>query len=152
MAAAKTPPSANKIARILVDADELGDEGAARKHGVSVRSVQRYRAKHAPLSRDLSPDLSGVAGTVAALKETIIVDWLEGAREARRELLGRVMTLARETDSLRDAAGALKIVHDAVLAEEMLRDGGQPIDRARMGGSPRPSTPMASFAARHGVQ
>lgn len=136
--------TADKVARILVDADELGDEGAARKHNVSVRTIERYRAKHA--------NVSGVSESVAAIKEVIAADWLEGAREARRELLGRVMTLARETDSLRDAAGALKIVHDAVLAEEMLRDGGQPIDRTRMGGAPRPSTPMASFAARHGLQ
>lgn len=134
----------NHAARMIVDASELGDEAAARKHNVSTRTLANYREKFAG-----DPNFSELCD---ALKRTLVADWLEGAREARRELLGRVMTLARETDSLRDAAGALKIVHDAVLAEEMLRDGGQPIDRARMGGSPRPSTPMASFAARHGVQ
>ena len=132
-----------RAARIVVDASEIGDEAAARKHNVSTRTIVNYREK-------FSGD-ENFSRLCAELKETIVADWLSSAKAARARLLSRVEALAATTDSLRDAAGALKIVHDAILAEEMLQDGGQPIDRTRMGGAPRAGTPMAGLAPRHGI-
>lgn len=135
-------PAPDRIARILVDASELGDDAAAAKHNVSAKTVSRYREKYA--------DDPAVSDLVHALKESVVADWLTSAKGARARLLSKVEALAMMSDDLRQVAGALKIVHDAVLAEELLSNGGQPDDRAGMGGAPNPRGPLPGWLAGKG--
>lgn len=132
----------DRVARILVDASELGDEAAAAKHNVSAKTIGRYREKYAddPIVSDL----------VRALKESVVADWLTSAKAARARLLSKVEVLALGSDDLRTVAGALKIVHDAVLAEELLNDGRQSDDRAGVGGAPNSRSPLSGWLASKG--
>ncbi len=132
----------DRVARILVDAGELGDEAAAAKHNVSAKTIGRYREKYA--------DDPIVSGLVQRLKESVVADWLTSAKAARSRLLSKVEALALGSDDLRQVAGALKIVHDAVLAEELLSDGRQPDDGAGVGGSPHPRSPLPGWLASKG--
>ena len=140
--AAKRGPKVDRerVARILVDASELGDALAAKRHNVSVRTVESYRAKYAS-----DPNVAELCGT---LKKAVVEDWLAAAKGTRRKLLKRVDALADSTDDLRTVAGALKIVHDAVLADELLNRGEQPLDGAGVGGAPRPDSPLSRTASR----
>jgi len=132
----------DRVARLLVDASELGDEAAAAKHNVSAKTIGRYREKYA--------DDPVVSDLVRALKESVVADWLTSAKGARARLLSKVEALAMASDDLRQVAGALKIVHDAVLAEELLSNGGQPDDRAGVGGAPNSRGPLSGWLASKG--
>jgi hypothetical protein len=106
-----------KVARILVDAADLGDRAAARRHDVSVRSVQNYREKYR--------DDPIVAELCAQLQKTLREDWLGSARETRRKLLALVWDRAVESKSVWQVAGAFKILDDSIRTEEAARKGGQ---------------------------
>jgi hypothetical protein len=103
------------IAQILADAEIMGDEDTAKKHGISERSVRRYRQ-----SVESKPAL---AASVLEKRRELSKGWLEAAKQARMVALTRGMELVQTTENLRDVAGFLKIVHDAVLADEMLGEG-----------------------------
>lgn len=90
----------------------MGDDAAAAKHGISTRAIRRYR-----LTSESCPELAEV---VHVKRVELSKGWLEEAKKARMEALSIGLTLARESDNLRDVTGFLKIVHDAVLADEML--------------------------------
>jgi hypothetical protein len=104
-----------KAARILVDAADLGDRAAARRHDVSIRTVQNYREKYRgdPI----------VAELCAELQKTLREDWLGSARETRRKLLALVWDRAVESKSLWQVAGAYKVLDDSIRTEEAARKG-----------------------------
>lgn len=108
------------ISRILADAETLGDEHAARKHKISERQIRRYRKA--------AQSCPALATGVLEKRRELSKDWLEEAKKARLEALARGLQLAKTSDNLRDVTGFLKIVHDAVLADEML-GGGDELDR-----------------------
>lgn len=107
------------IAQVLVDATALGDEAAARKHGISTRTIGNYRAR-------LRGDPEGeIAGLFAIKRKAISERWLKATADARDKLLAKVLTLVEqaEAEQLRDVVGALKIVHDANVSERVIADG-----------------------------
>jgi transposase-like protein len=111
--------------RILADAETLGDDAAAAKHGVSTRQLRRYRK-----DAETCPE---VAAAVHEKRIQLSAGWLEDAKKARMEALGLGLNLARKSENLRDVTGFLKIVHDAVLADEMLNGSDGQLDRSGNG-------------------
>lgn len=105
------------MARILADATDLGDKRTAERFGISTKTIQRYRA-------DFAED-EAMSEQVAELKTALSRDWLDEAKRVRRRLLARLDDKA-DVAEIRDVAGALKIVHDAVLAEQIVSAGGVP--------------------------
>jgi hypothetical protein len=104
--------------RVVIDAEHLGDEAAAKKHGVSTKTVQRYRAATRTDTK--------LSEAVQAEKLAMMGTWREQLREARQKLLGRVMELSAEDKNLFHVSGALKIVNDAENAAHVIAtlDGG----------------------------
>lgn len=110
---------ADKVRQVVIDAEHLGDAKAAKKHGISVRTVIRYRNR--------------VRGD-AALSQAVIDEktamqavWRDQLVTAREKLLARAVTLAGTSKNLFHVSGALKIVNDAANADqviEMLGGGG----------------------------
>jgi hypothetical protein len=96
----------------------MGDKAAAAKHGISDRQVRRYR-----VSAETSPDL---AAAVLEKRRALTSDnWLRAAKAARQEALERGLELVRHKKaSLHGVTGFFKIVHDAVMAEELLLANG----------------------------
>ena len=120
-----TPPSPERVARILVDAEELGDVRSAERHHISARSVENYRAKYSKLPRVV--ELCG-----QLRKQLVDADWYEEAREVRRKLLARVLAMSEGPEAtLRDVQGALKIVHDCIVSRELLGESDERADRQR---------------------
>lgn len=107
------------VAQALIDAITLGDPAAAEKHGVSVRSLQRYRAR---LSEDPDGEL---AQSVAAKRKALTAEWLAETARARMKILAKLerMVEAAPPEMIREVAGALKIVHDASVSERVVADG-----------------------------
>lgn len=114
-----------QIANIVTDADVMGEEAAAKKHRMSARQVRRYRKMS-----ETRPDVSE---RVQSKRIELSKGWLEEAKKARMEALERGLELARKSDNLRDVTGFLKIVHDAVLADEMLNRPPDELDRCSDG-------------------
>lgn len=104
-----------RIAAILADASVLGDAAAAEKHGVSERTIKRYRQRHA--------DSPSVSPLVTQYKEAIAADWIEQTTDARARILNKVLALVDIADDLHKVVGALKIVHDANVSERIIRGG-----------------------------
>lgn len=110
---------------ILADAETLGDDTAAKKHGVSTRQIRRYRKE--------AQDVPDMAASVLIKRRELSAGWLQEAKKARMEALDLGLKLARGSDNLRDVTGFLKIVHDAVLADEMLNPDVNPDELDRRG-------------------
>jgi hypothetical protein len=106
-----------QMAQILVEALYGGDREAAKKHGVSVRTIQLYRKR---LQTD--PELSRF---FALKKDAFEGMWLEDSTSAIREairFLQRAATQADPTDpnAIHAVAGALKILAEVSLTREVL--------------------------------
>lgn len=133
----------DKIAIILLDAQDLGDAAAGEKHKITRRSISRYRKRHG--------EVPEVKAKLAAAKQQLAEGWLNEARETRRQMLARVqrgseLVQARmeQSDTAKDAAdglralnGAFKIVDDAIRAEELLNEGEGDFDGGQPGSRPR---------------
>jgi transposase-like protein len=131
----RRPPNPAVVASVLADAKLDGDESAARKHGVSLRTVERWRREVAARS-----------GGIAAGKRQAVVDeiWEVAAARVQLALLARVEVLAAASDDLRQVAGALKIVSDAQLATQVVNPHGRSGDRAGMAEQGRSSEEVDS--------
>lgn len=131
------------VARVLADAAELGDSDAAKKHRISLRTLYRYKKQR---------EAPAVAAVVTAAKEAIHATWLESAKDGRGKLLRIVLErCARDDSALRDVVGALKIINDAILAEQLLEqdpDGRRALDRDGLAGPARPGAPLRTFVER----
>jgi hypothetical protein len=104
-------PSPERLARILIDAEELGDERAGSKHHVSARTVRHYR--------DFYGNDDKVVELCHQYKKALQADWLVRAKEVRRKTLRHLdATLPEATP--RELAGIFKIVHEGILAHEVI--------------------------------
>ncbi len=108
-------------ALILADAETMGDEAAAKKWNIGTRSIRRIR------EQALSDPDSELARVALEKRRALSEGWLDAAKQARMEALALGLGLAKSSDNLRDVTGFLKIVHDAVMADELLNkdDGGE---------------------------
>lgn len=107
------------LAQVVLDAQVLGVDAAAKRHKLSRKTVQRYCDRAAS-----SPELSRA---VSEKKAPLVASWVEATEAARQRILARVLALAETSDELRDVAGALKIVTDAHIAERVVANGlGEP--------------------------
>ena len=115
------------MARVLADAVTLGDEVAAKRHGISPRSVQRYRA--------LAKSDDRLTGAVAAKKKAVDDDWRDSAVQFMRTSIAKLEELvaAAGPDQIREVAGAIKIVGELNVAKDVL-GGEQP--RSDSAGAP----------------
>jgi hypothetical protein len=106
-----------QVAQILVEALYSGDHETARRFGISIRTLQRYRRR---LHTD--PELSQI---VALKKAAFEREWAEDATQAIREavrFLQRAATQADPSDpnAIHAVAGALKILAEVSLTREVL--------------------------------
>jgi hypothetical protein len=109
----------DRALRVLVDAFDLGDATACQRHGISVRTLERYRVR---LKGD--PQLSEA---VAQKKEELERDWRQARRRALRSGITKLEQLIQvaEVKQLRDVAGAVKILGDLEVVAGVLDDEQQ---------------------------
>jgi predicted regulator of amino acid metabolism with ACT domain len=113
MAKAGSPPaSPERIARILTDSAHMGPEKAAKEHGVSRRTVDRYRASHAA-----DP---AVAELVQEMTMEVRRGWYKRAREVRRQAIDKLAELIQASRELRDVSDALQKLNEIVVGHEVL--------------------------------
>lgn len=106
------PPTTERVARALVDADLLGDRAAARAHGVHPNTIKNWR-------RDFARS-ADVAAEVKRLREAASADWIEKARSLRSKLIDRIGVLADTNPSIRATTEALRRVHEVIVSHEIL--------------------------------
>lgn len=112
------PPSPALVARVLVDADTLGDRYAAKRHKVSTKTIERWRLQY-----DRDPDVSEL---VARLRAQVNAGWIDKARAARARLIESVVEAAESPKAtLRERTDALRRVHEVVMSHEVLNDPGE---------------------------
>lgn len=109
-------PDPELVAQILVESDILGHEEAAKRYGVSKRTIERYSSE-----RRADPD---VAELVAQKRKRLAGDWIERTDKARKALLDAIVGKI-DGGELRDLVGAAKIVHEMNVSERLigLEDG-----------------------------
>lgn len=129
-----TPPTADRIARVLLDAEEHGDAEAARLHRMGERTVRLWRARYAA-----RPD---VAGLCREMRARITAGWIDAARDLRLVALRRLETLVQKKGArLRDVAGAMTAVHQLVLSAELVDPAPATSRRTAGALSSLPTTP-----------
>jgi len=111
------PADPDFIARVLIEASILGDEAAAARYNISVRTVERYRAKLAADPR--------LAAFVAGKKKASEAEWAHGLASALKgniDFLNRASAQADPSspEAIHAVAGALKILAEVSLASKML--------------------------------
>ena len=105
-----------QIVRVLLDAIDLGDVEATKRHGVTRRTLQRYRVR-------ASGD-PALAAALAARRAELAARWTDEAARVRLVLLARMGELALKSDAdLHQVAGAFKLVSDSLLATSVLNIG-----------------------------
>lgn len=110
------------VALVLADAAVIGDEAAAKRHNMTTRTVERYRAKAAT-----DTALSGIVGEKKAEYRTSLRDELVATTRAG---LARMRALLEIETDLHKAAGAVKIASDALGALQV-REAVLPEDDGR---------------------
>jgi hypothetical protein len=107
----------DRAAAVLVEAAYYGDKAAAERNGVSVRSVENYRAR-------LEDDIELVA-IFAIKKQQFDESWADELPGAIRAGIQFLAKAAREADpkdaqTIYSMAGALKILADVTLTKRVL--------------------------------
>jgi len=110
-------PNAAYVAQIIAESRYLGVTGVAAKYKIAPDTVRVYKREYAE-----TPEVKAL---MIEAEEAAKLEWLSVADEARRVLLQRVLTLAGKSENLREVTGALKIVSDAVLAEQVVKPNNQ---------------------------
>lgn len=133
-----------RAAAIVAEAMYVGDKAAAKRWHVSVRTVERYRARVA------------ADATLAALVErktkALETEWTQEAVAFLRTGLRKLRELAEDckVDQIRDVAGAIKIVGELQVVREAL-GGEQPGERSRPAKPGQAPTPNPAADAGGGV-
>lgn len=104
-------------AQILAEAAVLGDHDTVRRHGISLRTLQRYRQR---LAKD--PKL---AESVARKKAVLEREWATELAPAIRQTILFLRRAAQEADprdphAIHAVAGALKILADVAMTQKVL--------------------------------
>lgn len=116
-------------ARVLADAAAHGVERAGQLHGVSVRTIKRWRATERERERTRQPIAAGAQALVDAKPETGPVgDWLEVIDDTIAKLGATTKRLCEEAgpDDLRTVTEALVKLTSIRAEHEILRDNGEP--------------------------
>lgn len=109
------PPRPDKIARILIDAEEFTDAIAAKRHSVGERTVRLYRSAYA--------DDPIVAELCRSLRERLKTGWIDKIRTARSVGVDAVVEKLIDPEStLRDRTIALRELRETAHAYELLHD------------------------------
>jgi len=127
-------------AAIIAEAALIGDREASAKHGVATRTLRRWR-------QDAKSD-GQLAEQIRDKRAEVFKGWSERVVEARDAALARALELVKKSTELRDVVGCLKILHDAILAEDLLKHGRQPDDGDGLGGEARQGSPIHRAAER----
>ncbi len=104
------------VANVLVDAVALGDNGAARKWGIHIRTVGRYRARmkvDPALAKLVTEKNAEVSHDLATLRVSFLREALDVAR------------IKLKTSTLYEVAGAIKIVGELHATAMMIGDDGE---------------------------
>lgn len=109
--------SQDQIAQILVEAAYRGDVDTADKYGISIRTIQRWRA--------LSENDVGLTRLIAQKKLAFEQGWADeaaGALKAGLEFLKEAAQKASKTDPnvIHAIAGAVKIASEVLITREVL--------------------------------
>ena len=94
-------PHPEIVAAVLADAALIGDKAAAKKHGISERTIGRYRKDSVQ-----TPDVSE---RVREKIEAVTDDWLAETQRVRMKLLARVEILGETSKNLHEVAGAFDV-------------------------------------------
>lgn len=113
----------HQAARALADAVLTSDRTAAAKHGITTRTLRRYReALHT------DPELS--ASFRAALDELLTKSWADeldaGLQEIIRQLRARTETLPESVDGYMAIVEAAKALGEIAVAREVLSAAADP--------------------------
>lgn len=113
MAAPKIDPE--KVSRILIDAAALGDAEAAKRHCVSVRSIERYRAR--------MPHDNVLAAAVGRKAKEADASWHVARAKTLRALMARIEIVAEGEDDLDKLSQAAARVGEIDVATTALTGG-----------------------------
>lgn len=107
----------DRAAAILVDAAYKGDEAAAQEWGVSVRSVERYRAR---LATD--PKLAVTVAEKRALAERDWIDCFPATLGAGADFIERAAKQGdpKDPNMVHAVAGAMKLMAEIMFVKRML--------------------------------
>ncbi len=133
MASPKIDPE--RVARIVADADIMGEESAANRHGVSVRTIYNYRkraAKDAAVAEAYKSKKS-------LINEKLDNDWSASLDRALCTTVSKIDELVAKAtlENLRDVVGACKILGELKITKDALSDEQPGADR--QGGTPSPN-------------
>jgi hypothetical protein len=111
----------DRAARLLIEAAIIGDKATARKHGIALRTLQRWRVKLAG-DVELSSELSQA---IAEKTRELDKAWADGIGDALRDgirFLGRAFKEADVKDpaAIHAVAGALKLLAEAETTQRVL--------------------------------
>jgi transposase-like protein len=147
-----TSTKRERVAQILVEAATLGDKATAEKHGITQRSLQRWRKQ--------LPDDTELSSTVADKKAKVEAGWADEIPGALRAAVTFLRKAAEQADAkspeaIHAIAGAMKLlsetsatwkVLDARLARQNRQVDGQagpPAGAGQAAGGPRKLTAVS---------
>ncbi len=110
----------DKASRALIDAQFIGDEAAAPQHGVTTRTIERWRARM-PEDKQLSEAVGRRLRLIVQTKDDL---WLKQVPHALEKLLGLVERITDENDPTWDDLGkamsAISALADIALVRRVL--------------------------------
>lgn len=102
----------HRVARILVEAAAMGDAAAGAKHGISVKSVERYRLFHERGEGPAARNLRDAVEQKQKLLDGDFTVYIRAALNSHLDFLARAGDQLNPSDphAVRAAAGALKLL------------------------------------------
>lgn len=131
---------------IANDSVELGIDGAAKRHGVSRRTVIRHRVRHGVTAYP-----EPLAPVPREARTEAFIAMRDRYEAALIVTLNKLEELVQTSTSLRDVAGALKILSEAHAATRILDLGYAPIDATDADGSPLAPTAQGHLERQRGA-
>ena len=133
------PRDPDEIAEILLYARANGMAAATARYGVHRSSIHRWRdreihaqalaretpgstARTSPEDRVATSDVASAATAGNRKEERTSADYVARLLRGRDHLLDRVLDMADASTSLREVAGAFKLVNDALVVEQALSE------------------------------
>ncbi|MFA5053414.1 MAG: hypothetical protein WC565_05110 [Parcubacteria group bacterium] len=150
MAAKPAPPALDRerLARIIVDALDMGDKLAAENAGVCVRSVERYRSKMAE-----DPELAALVAEKRKSANAISEEaWHKTRVRFLRSAVAKLEELVADAKptQIRLVAGAIKIVGELHTEAITFAAAGDGLDERDSGAQPSAKPPSNAQGADRG--